>query len=246
MSWKSEDVLAILDQCSANFTFPMLDNGYVYLAATRLSLHRTEADWGMVIEVFGYSPRAGLPDTHIHTFASSLQNRDSAQNYKSRQAYENYLANNPHNESRFVFPLTSGDWQEPDSCDYVADGSSAVILRGQAVRLPSLVEYGQHSIELQSLPRIHVFELCRFLADIDREGLLSNSDERRISLPPEMNQILQLEEWHHPNLVEGEVPSQSETFQQLAQVLITGDCGRYRPSQPPNTHWKNWPDGGSL
>ena len=57
--------------------------GYVYLAATRLSLHRTEADWGMVIEVFGYSPRAGLPDTHIHTFASSLQNRDSAQNYRA-------------------------------------------------------------------------------------------------------------------------------------------------------------------
>jgi hypothetical protein len=220
MRWKSEDVLATLDQCSANFTFPMLDNGYVYLAATRLSLHRTEADWGMVIEVFGYSPRAGLPDTHIYTFASSLQNRDSEQKYKSRHAYENYLANNPHNESRFAFPLTTGDWQDRDSCDYVADGATAVILRGQAVKLPSLVEYGQ----------LHVFELCRFLADLDRESVLSNSDERRISLPPEMNQILQLEEWNHPNLVEGEVPSQSETFQQLAQVLITGDCDRYRPA----------------
>jgi len=72
MHWKSEDVLAILDQCSANFTFPMLDNGYVYLAATRLSLHRTEADWGMVIEVFGYSPRAGMPDTNIYRFASTF------------------------------------------------------------------------------------------------------------------------------------------------------------------------------
>jgi len=67
MRWKSEDVLAILDQCSAKFTFPMLDNGYVYLAATRLSLHRTEADWGMVIEAFGYSPRAGITGyAHLH------------------------------------------------------------------------------------------------------------------------------------------------------------------------------------
>jgi hypothetical protein len=25
-------ILSVLDQCSRNFTFPMLDNGYVYLA----------------------------------------------------------------------------------------------------------------------------------------------------------------------------------------------------------------------
>jgi hypothetical protein len=246
MRWTSEEILAILDQCAAAFTFPMLDNGYVYLAASRLSLHRTETDWGMVIEVFGYSPRAGLPDAHIHTFASSLYNRDSPEQYKSRSAYENYLANHPYNESRFVFPISSEDWKDTESCDYIAEGSTTVQMRGRALTLPPLEEYGQHGIELESLPRIHVFELCRFLADIDRESVLSNSDERRISLPPEMNQILQLEEWKHPNLVEGEVPSQSETFQQLVQVLITGDCDRYRPSQPPNTHWKNWPDGGSL
>jgi hypothetical protein len=246
MRWKSEDILAILDQCSANFTFPMLDNGYVYLAATRLSLHRTECDWGMVIEVFGYSPRAGLPDTHTYTFASSLQNRDSGQKYKSRQAYENYLANNPHNESRFAFPLTSGGWQDPDSRDYVADDATAVILRGRTVKLPSLVEYGQHAIELENPPRIRVFELCRFLVDIDRESVLNNTDERRVSLSPETKQILQLEEWNHPDLVGGEVPSQSKTFPQLAQVLISGDRDRYQPSQLPNTHWKNWPDGGSL
>src|SRR5215470_16159743 len=123
MRWKSKDVLAILDECAANFTFPMLDNGYVYLAAARLSVHRTEEDWGMVIEVFGYSPRAGLPDTHIHTFASTLHNRDSEQQYKERRAYENYLTNHAHDESRFVFPISSGDWQDPESCDYVAEGA---------------------------------------------------------------------------------------------------------------------------
>jgi uncharacterized protein DUF7003 len=86
MNWKREQILSVLDQRCANFTFPMLDNGYVYLAATRLSLYRSETDWGMVIEVFGYSPRAGLPDIHIHTFASALQNRDSRDQYKSPEA----------------------------------------------------------------------------------------------------------------------------------------------------------------
>jgi len=35
-----EEILSILDDCCDAFTFPMLDNGYVYLAATRLSLYR--------------------------------------------------------------------------------------------------------------------------------------------------------------------------------------------------------------
>jgi len=96
----SDAILAILDDCCDAFTFPMLDNGYVYLAATRLSVFRSDNDWALVIEVFGFSPRAGLPDTHIHTFASHLHNRDTTARYVSAEAYENYLRNNPNNESR--------------------------------------------------------------------------------------------------------------------------------------------------
>ena len=77
MQFAADQILAILDRCCDSFTFPMLDNGYVYLAATRLSLYRSVSDWAMVIEVFGFSPRAGLPDTSILTFASRLHNRDA-------------------------------------------------------------------------------------------------------------------------------------------------------------------------
>lgn len=246
MRWTSEEILAILDQCAAAFTFPMLDNGYLYLAASRLSLHRTDTDWGMVIEVFGYSPRAGLPDTHIHTFASTLYNRDSPEQYKSRSAYENYLANHPHNESRFVFPISSEDWKDTESCDHIAKGSTKVQVRGRVLKLPPLEEYGRRGIELETPPQVHVFELCRYLADIEREKLLADAEERRISLPQDLRQILQLEEWHHPNLVEGDLPSQSETFQQLARILVTEDLSIYKPSHSSNTHWKNWPEGGLL
>lgn len=68
-----------------------------------------------------------------------------------------------------------------------------------------------------------------------------------MSIMPSMEQMLQLEEWHHPNIVDrDERPSRSETFKQRAEVLATGSKGLYRPSRPSNTHWSNWPDGGSL
>ncbi len=101
-------ILSILDRCCNAYKFPMLDNGYVYLAATRLSLYRSANDWAMVIEVFGFSPRTGSPDTCIHTFASLLHDRNRSDQYINRHAYELYLVNNPNNESRFVFPVAKG------------------------------------------------------------------------------------------------------------------------------------------
>lgn len=247
MAFDPEEILSILDRCCDDFTFPMVDNGYVYLAATRLSLYRSTTDWAIVIEVFGFSPRAGLPDTHIYTFASQLHDRDPPEGYFNRQAYENYLANNPHNESRFVFPVDEGPWQDAEDLEFAARRANVIVVRDQAIALPSVADYVRHGIELELEPRVQVFELCRFLAGIMREQVLATPEERRISVLPEMELILQLEEWHHPNVVDDkERPSGSKTFQQLAQVLVTGDVSLYQSSQPSNTHWRNWPGAGRL
>src|SRR4051812_10389026 len=138
MHFDPEEILSVLDRCCDNYTFPMLDNGYVYLAGTRLSLYRSATDWAIVIEVFGYSLRSGLPDTQIHTFASRLHDRDPPEQYVSREAYENYLVNNPHNDTRFVFPIDEGPWQDPEDGEFVADDAHEVVTRGQALTLPTL------------------------------------------------------------------------------------------------------------
>lgn len=241
-----KDILSVLDRCCGSFAFPMLDNGYIYLAATRLSLYRSDLDWAMVIEVFGFSPRAGFPDTCIHTFASRLHNRDRPSSYVNRQAYEDYLATRPNNEFRTVVPVQEGPWQDGEDGEFVADGAREVRVREQVIPIPGVERYMDQGIDLEDSPRVHVFELCRFLADIARGQVLATPKERRVSVLPEMDQILQLEEWHHPNVAEDERPSGSETFQQLADVLASGDPALYLPTRPPNTHWRNWPEGGRL
>ena len=91
MVHSESEILKILDDCCESYTFPMLDNGYVYLAVTRMTLFRSEDDWALTIEVFGFSPRSGLPDTHGHTFASRPANRSTAADYVSLEAFEDYL-----------------------------------------------------------------------------------------------------------------------------------------------------------
>lgn len=247
MGFNTKNILSILDRCCDEYTFPMLDNGYVYLAATRLSLYRSTKDWAIVIEVFGYSPRAGLPDIHIYTFSNQLYNRDKAEDYVNAQAYQMYLKNNPYNESRFIYPIEEGSWQDEEYCDPIAIDAKEIILRGNTISLPPINGYLHYGIELEESPRVQVFELCRYLAEIAREQVLATPQERRISVRPKMVELLQLEEWHHPNIVDdNERPSNSETFQQLAKVLVTGDVGFYSPSQKANTHWRNWTEGGRL
>lgn len=226
-------ILQVLDDCSSAFTFPMLDNGYVYLAASRLSLHRSADDWAIVIEVFGFSPRSGIPDIHIHTFGSRLHNRDKANR-----------ANNPNNESHFLNPIEEGAWMDEDEPETVSPAGT-VTLRERSINLPSVEEYQEAGIELQG-ERPAIFELCRYLAHHYRDQVLATPSERRVNVPPDLTEILVLEDWHHPDLCNGELPSETETFRELAEVLATGDLIRYRSAEPHNTHWSHWPEGGTL
>ncbi|MGA3129301.1 MAG: hypothetical protein ABSD59_00765 [Terracidiphilus sp.] len=245
MGIEAANILSVLDQCCDRYTFPMLDNGYFYLAATRLSLHRTSTDWAMVFEVFGYSPRAGQPNLFIETFASTLCERDIPEVYVNVDAYEKYLANNPNNEFRAVYPIDGDDWI--DDQEGVVKDAKELVLRCQKFAIPSQDEYAERGITLEEPPHIKVYELCRFVADVAHDSVLATTHERRQCILPEMVQILQLEDWHHPNVKDSnDRPSGSETFQQLAKVLATGNVALYKPSQLPNTHWRNWPEGGSL
>jgi len=215
------EILAILDTAAAGYKFPMLDNGYWYPAATRLRLFRSPDDWGLVIEVFGYSVRVGLPDTAIYTFASRPACRRTIARYGGNQAaFDRYLADNPHRELRFVSPIVKGDWQG-DNYTWVAGGATAVILRGERIPLPPPDEYPKHGIKLKDPPRVRVYELCRYLAAIRRDAVLATHRELRLNIRSWMHQILQLEEWRHPDIADDKRPSASKTFQQLARVLET-------------------------
>lgn len=195
----------------------MLDNGYYYLAATRLSLDRSEADWAMVIETFAFSPRAAFPDTTIDTFASTLHNRDTLEHYVRRDAYELYLANNPYNESRNVFPIEPGPWLDLENdVEFISEEAKNLTVRGFPVPLPHPDEYARHGITLEHAPLVQVFELCRYIAAVARDRVLATPQERRVSALPEMVQIMQLEEWNHPDTRnDDERPSNSETFNNL-------------------------------
>ena len=123
-----------------------------------------------------------------------------------------------------------------------------LIVRGKEVAVPSREELRSFGIEpAEPEPeRVRTFEVCRYLAATERELVLATPEERRTHVPADLSTILVLDDWHHPDTVVGQVASDTTAFRSLALVLATGDVGAYDRSEPGNTHWSNWPDGGSL
>jgi hypothetical protein len=234
-------ILATLDRYAAAYSFPMLDNGYVYLAATRLALFRSETDWAVTIEVFGFSPREGLPSTYVRTFGSRVvsqahaQSDDAGRRPSSADADEAY---------HFVSPIDDGDWNDRDD-ECVVPGTSLTV-RGRTERVPTPATLTALGIEREDPSELRVYELSRALAATLRDAVLTTPDERRREVPGDLHELLVLDDWHHPDLARGARPSDSATFRMLATVLESGDVGAYAPTEAPNTHWSFWPDGGRL
>ena len=92
-------------------------------------------------------------------------------------------------------------------------------------------------------------QALRLLVPAHRDLLLADTAETYRRLPGDLPVILTLDEWRHPEGLMDNFADEvnaDETFRMLAEVLETGDIARYRPQRPPNTHWSNWPEAGTL
>lgn len=234
-SFTTEEILSQLDECARQFSFPMLDNGYVYLGDTRMSAYRDNERWALVIEVLGYNLRTGWHDglnSCVHCFGNCLQQQPGITD-------DSFLS------------VTADGLEGPtfeDGCSWcIRDEATSIRIRGMTVPLRlSSEQLKEKEIELVEEPQLTGAELLRSLLPEHRQQLFATEEELLIWVPPDLPLLLRLDEWYHPDLADGEMPSDNEAFQLIAEVLVAGDASRYRPRTEPNTHWKNWPEGGSL
>lgn len=228
----AEQILRELDADAApeRLEFPMLDNGYVYPADVRLLAFRDEKRWAILIEDLGYHYKSGFPDginSTFYTVGSGVTERgvylDGAQT----------LTGEPSGEE---------DWEYEVAADL-----KEVVIRGERVPVPRRkAVYQKKGIKIGSPRKLCGQHLLRVLLPEHRDALLASEEEWRRYVRPDLPFFLWLDEWDHPDLAEGQLPSQTHTFPALAEALEQGDPNRFVPTTRPNTHWKNWPHGGAM
>ncbi len=229
------EILDQLDACARAFTFPMLDNGYVYPGDVRLTAYRDDQRWAIVIEAIGYHEQVGGHDAL----------------YNALHLFGNCLLRPPGTANEDFLSVTTDGPDGPTYVDefgsYVRPEVKSVSIRGQVVPVDvSPAALSVVGIEPVEPPHISGADLMRSLLPHHRDLLLATEAELRQRVPPDLPCILRLDEWHHPDLASNELPSQSRTFQMVADVLVSGDPSPYQPTDAPNTYWSHWPEGGTL
>jgi hypothetical protein len=219
-----------------NFVFPMLDNGYVYLADVRLSIFRDPGRWLMIVEVLDVSsPRVSGCDVFencLHLFGNHLSREPGTANDDFLHPIDS-LPDDPLFEDEY-------DW-------YVRPQARALSVRGHRISLDlSMEALAQRGLELIEPPNVDPVVVMRSLLPEHRTLLLASSEELAARNKDELPLFMRLDEWFHPDLAAGELPSACETFQMLAEAISAGEVEAYKPTRDPNTHWRNWPDGGTL
>ena len=212
---RADEVLAQLDQAAIDFVFPDLNHGYYYAVDARLRAFADSARWALVVEAVGYCPRGYNLIDVVHTFGNCLTS--------GAPGFEN---------EDFHDRIDNMDDVEPMDDPEMYAGAVPLVVRGHAIRVDA--PKGEE-----------LFSTFRRLVPAHRDLLFGDEAEVRRRLPADLPQLLQLEEWNQPEMLEAP-PSQSQTYQLIAVVLESLDPTRYRPTLAPNTHWSNWPDSGSL
>lgn len=229
----ANDILEQLDQCTDDFVFPMLDNGYVYPITVRMNGYSDGVRWALIIEVVGHNVRAGGHDgvsNCLHSFGNCLGREPGTCN-------DDFISISDDGPDGPTFD---------DEFGYVVrQDVKSICVRAKVVpvdlHLAALDENG-----LLKQDETIAADLFRSLLPSHREEFLATEDELRRFIPLDLPLILRLDEWHHPDLANGHYPSQSETFRLVAKVLASADMSHYKPTKKPNTHWSNWPEGGTL
>ncbi|GAA2371732.1 hypothetical protein Cme02nite_63760 [Catellatospora methionotrophica] len=214
----SDEVLAQFDRAAKRFDFPDPENGYYYAIDSRLHAFRDATRWALVVELVGYSPRAGNVLDVLHCFGNCLTEGEPGYGEGDFLARVDNMYQLEHHA-------------EPER---LRGGRPPVVVRGQA-------------LDVDAVEGERLEDVFRRLVPEHRDLLLADEVELRHRLPADLPRVLVLEQWWHrdPDRFD-QLPSETETFQQLAQVLTTGDVAAYQPTHAPNTHWSYWPESGSL
>lgn len=223
----------VLQQLDTTPDFPMLDNGYVYPATVRLNAFRDAAGlrWALVIEVVGWN--------NHQSDHQAIEN--------TLYCFGNWLNVPPGLTNEGFLHMTRDGDESATFDDQDVDAEARTLYaREKLVRIPrARKRYKELGIELEDPDTIKGYELLRALIVEHRALFLATEEELRQRVPSDLPLVLRLDQWRHPQ-VGSEKPSQTETFQMIAEVLATGDAKRYQPKTKPNTHWKHWPMGGQL
>jgi hypothetical protein len=182
------------------YQFVQLGHPYSYLIDCRLNVFKGGEDkWAIAVERLGFNPRGGEIELEIFYYGNGLINLDVYNN----QATNYYSIRKTEPDS--FFASTDGFSLNTDATHWTVNGEQMPLSLNKA-------EYAENGIKLQEFEpgQINVEEAARLIVINHRHLFRASEAELCRSIPPELEKILVLDEWHHKDFLEINFPITSD------------------------------------
>jgi hypothetical protein len=228
--------LAQLDEQARIGQFPYPQHDRMDYAAMRLHAYRGRAGFALVFELLTFDHEVHrLEQNHgfcNFLFAYSSTGPLCAWN---QRAVPSPFARDPKGPSVSLTEDTDEEIESRTARQALRPDARAIVLRGKRVEVPH--DPGAYRAKgIEPSEPIALRDLLRLLVATHWSELFS-TDAERAKLTKGLTKLLTLDEWRHYRIGKDTAPSQTEAMRQLAEVLVTGEVSRYRPTEQPNTYW---------
>jgi hypothetical protein len=259
-SFTQKDILNYLeetDQETYHF-FIDFEHPYFYPAGSRLTLYADENRWAIVFEKSGYSTGNSCGEIELEYFGNCLQNLKNG--IPGDTATSNMKA---------VILIKDTDLEKIDNGEIeelVAKEQDKIQVRDTMLPIEqNSSKYIAKGIEPRDYnnPK-HLFDFYSLIRYLDEEYphiFRATDKELRMCLPENLPKLMQIDQWHHEAYskhkvptspteyhyeVTGKKPSDYETYRMIADILVSRDTTKWKPTLKPNNDWRNWPKAGHM
>lgn len=242
-----EEILSDLENLGPFKSLPHFPYHSPTLVTSRITLFADSTRWAIVFELVAPGVGGGLI---LHHFGNCLINQ------KKEGLYSQYLSN-----TTFFSLLEEGEYARirekryPDM-PFLSKDIKQVKISDRYVPIEQdIAEYQRRAIPIQDYdnPEKHVslLAMLRYLAEENPEVLRATDEQLRTLLPKGLPKLFVIDQWHHKhyyvfpdgvNEPYGDKPSSYETYPMIAEVLVSKDTTKWKPTLKPTNDWRNWQD----
>ncbi|MEM1325780.1 MAG: hypothetical protein AAGI23_07500 [Bacteroidota bacterium] len=228
------------------FFFLDLEHGYFHTADSRIHLYADTKRWAVIFEKIGYNNRGFIAEIDLNYIGNCvayvLEDNGTYESISNTKAI--YLIDN--REFNRIQNKVGSDMEQ---FELIAPEMQSIRIRKKRVPVSlDADKYEQLGIKIRNYEnprRLIDFEsLVRYLAAVKPASIRATAEEIRTQLPKDLPKLMTINGFHHLSVYdEHRLPSQVETYQLIANILVHRNPDLWRPTLPPNNHWSNWESG---
>jgi hypothetical protein len=223
-----------------------LEHGYCVTAGNRIHLYADKTRWAIVFEKSGYQNRGDDAEIELDYVGNCIDY--PVDKYSDR----NYITNS----SRIVL-ITPKEYdrihntqgKDMETFELISPDVAEIDIRGKKIRIEhDSTKYLQLGIHPRSGGNpnhlIGFGDLVRYINETEPGTISATSADIKQYIPKDLPELMTIDKFHYESVYTSKMlPSDQETYQLIAKVLVSRNPSFWKPAKPANNHWTNWESG---